>query len=195
MSSDEMDTKAQILQAAWQLMEQQPGKNVSMGDIAKAVGISRQAVYLHFTSRTDLLIATTHYVDEIKGLNQRLEKLQSAKTGVALLEMCVEIWGHYIPEIYGIAKALMMTRQVDEAAAAAWDDSMRCLRDVCEEIIDALARENLLAPKWKRDEAVEMLWTMISVNNWEQLTQECGWSTDRYVEMMKIVLNSALVRL
>jgi AcrR family transcriptional regulator len=194
MSSDNVDTKTQILEATRQLMEQQPGKNVSMGDIAKAVGISRQAVYLHFASRTELLIATTHYVDEIKGLNKRLEKLQAAKTAVALLEMCVEIWGHYIPEIYGIAKALMMTKQDDEAAAAAWNDSMRCLRDVCEEIIDALERDKLLASGWERDEAVEMLWTVISINNWEQLTHECGWSTGRYVEMLKIVLKSALVR-
>ena len=62
-------------------MEQRHGLGVSMGDIAKAAGISRQAVYLHFASRTELMIATTNYVDEVKGLNERLNRFKAATTG------------------------------------------------------------------------------------------------------------------
>lgn len=194
MSSDPTDTKTRILQTTWQLMEQQPDKNISMSAIAKATGISRQAVYLHFTSRTDLMIATTNYVDEVKGLNQRLSELQSATSGSELLEMCVRIWGNYIPEIYGIAKALMMTRENDEATAAAWNGNMGCLRDVCQQIIETLEQEKMLAPGWSKDEAVEILWTMISINNWEQLTRECGWSNARYIEKITAILKTALIK-
>jgi AcrR family transcriptional regulator len=174
-------------------MEQHRGQGVRMIDIAKATGISRQAVYLHFGSRTELMIATTQYVDEVKGLNERLNHLRAAKTGVELLEACVEVWGNHIPEIYGLAKAMLRTRETDEATAAAWDNNMSCLRDVCREIIEAIDHEGILAPEWSRSEAIEMLWTMLSFHNWEQLTIECGWSTAQYINWMKTLLKRTFV--
>jgi AcrR family transcriptional regulator len=175
-------------------MEQRRGQAISMGDVAKAVGISRQAVYLHFGSRAELMVATSNYVDEVKGLARRLEQLQSASTGIELLETCVEVWGNYIPEIYGLAKALLATRYTDEATAAAWDANMRCLRDVCRDIVDALERERMLSSEWSREPAIEMLWTMLSIGNWEQLTVECGWSTAQYVDGMKRLLRRTFVQ-
>jgi AcrR family transcriptional regulator len=193
MSSNEIDTRTKILDATWRLMEQHRGQGVRMIDIAKATGISRQAVYLHFGSRTELMIATTQYVDEVKGLNERLNHLRAAKTGIELLEACVEVWGNHIPEIYGLAKAMLRTRETDEATAAAWDNNMSCLRDVCREIIEALDHEGILAPEWSRSEAIEMLWTMLSFHNWEQLTIECGWSTAQYINWMKTLLKRTFV--
>ena len=193
MSSHEKDTKTRILEAAWHLMEQRQGQGVSMGDIAKATGISRQAVYLHFASRTELMIATSNYVDEVKGLNVRLNRLNEATNGIELLEICVEVWGSYIPEIYGLAKAMLMTRDTDEATAAAWNNNMKCLHDVCQEVIVALENEGILASEWSPKEAVEMFWTMISINNWEQLTKECGWTTSQYIDRMKMLLKLTFI--
>ena len=59
MSSHAPDTRTKILQATRQLMEERRGLGVRMSDIAKAAGVSRQAVYLHFDSRIELLSATT----------------------------------------------------------------------------------------------------------------------------------------
>ena len=193
MSSKKTDTRTRILDATWHLMEQRQGRGVSMGDIAKAAGISRQALYLHFDSRTELMIATVQYVDEVKGLNERLEQFQEATSGIELLDICVDVWGNHIPEIYGLAKALLNTRDTDEATAAAWSSCMGCLHDVCQTIIETLDQEKILAKKWSRSEATEMLYTMISIHNWEQLTVESGWSTDQYISRMKVLLKSTLV--
>ena len=67
MSRDNPDTRSRILQAALELLEASQGKGVRMTDIAKQAGITRQALYLHFSTRAALLIATTHYLDELKG--------------------------------------------------------------------------------------------------------------------------------
>jgi len=195
MSSDEIDTRTRILEAAWHLLEERRGQGVSMGDIAKEVGISRQAVYLHFASRTELMIATMNYVDEVKGLYERLEKLQSIPAGIELLEACIDIWGNYIPEIYGLAKAMLLTKDSDEAMAAAWNNSMGCLREVCLQTIETLDREGSLASGWSTKKATDMFWTMISISNWEQLTGECGWSTKQYIDRMKSLLKSTFVEL
>jgi len=55
MSSNEKNTRTKILEATWKLMEDRRGQGVRMGDIAKAAGISRQAIYLHFDTRTALM--------------------------------------------------------------------------------------------------------------------------------------------
>jgi len=188
-----MNTKTRILEAAWKLMELHPGLSVSMSAIAKEAGISRQAVYLHYASRTELIIATSSYVDKVKGLNKRFELLHNATNGIELLETCVDVWGNYIPEIYGLAKAMLMTRETDEATAAAWNHNMKCLQDVCRDVIDTLADEGELLPEWSKTDAVDMFSTMISINNWEQLTIESGWTNAQYIEWMKVVLKRTFI--
>lgn len=193
MSSDEKNTRTKILEATWKLMEDRRGQGVRMGDIAKAAGISRQAIYLHFDTRTALMSATAIYVDVVKGLDERLKAVLSANSAMEALEAYVDVWGNYVPEIYGLAKALLAARETDEAAAIAWDERMACLRDGCREIIADLADEGKLAPAWSQAEAVEMFWTILSFQTWEQLTVECGWSVDQYTRWMKILLTRSFV--
>ena len=69
MSSEGPDTRTRILNAAWSLLESGRGAGVRMSDIAKEAGISRQALYLHFPNRADLLVATTQHVDAVKDID------------------------------------------------------------------------------------------------------------------------------
>ena len=159
-----------------------------MADIAKRTGISRQAVYLHFASRAELLEATTKHLDAKLQLEARLTPSRLAKTGADRLALYVEFWGNYIPEIYGVAKALLLVVDSDEAAAAAWQDRMAALRDGCRATIDALEEDGCLASEWDRQTAVDTLWTLLSVENWEHLTVTCGWTQAQYVARMKILV-------
>jgi AcrR family transcriptional regulator len=193
MSSNKTETRKRILKATWQLMEQRRGQDVHMGEIAKAAGISRQAVYLHFASRTELMVATMDYVDEVKGLQERLNRLETAASAIELLDACVEVWGNYIPEIYGLAKAMLRTRETDAATATAWDNSMACLLNACQETIAALDREGYLASEWTRQEAIEMFYTLLSIHNWELLTMERGWSPQEYIDWMTTVSKRTFV--
>ncbi len=155
-----------------------------MGDIAKASGISRQAVYLHFASRTELLVAATRYVDEKLDVDSRLAPSRAAKTGEERLRLYIECWGNYIPEIYGVGKALMVAQDTDEAAAAAWRDRMLAMRDGCRAAIEALHADGALADGWEVRPAIDALWMMLLVPNWEHLTIECGRSNDEYVRTL-----------
>jgi AcrR family transcriptional regulator len=194
MSSAEPETRARILEATWRLTEERRGRGVHMRDIAEAAGVSRQAVYDHFGSRAKLLVATTRYVDERRGLEERRRHFLVATTGLERLEAYIEFWGNYIPEIYGMAKALLTARETDEAAAEAWDDRMGAVHESCRITIEALHHDGMLAPEWSLEEAVDLMWTMLSIRNWEQLTIECGWSTSDYVGRMQKLLKRTLVR-
>ncbi len=189
-----METRTRILEATWRLLEERRGRGVRMRDVADAAGISRQAVYLHFGSRSDLLVATARYLDEVRGLGERLRGYRAASSGVERLEAYVEFWGNYIPEVYGVARALLADREVDEAAAAAWDDRMGAVRESCRSIVEALHDDGMLTSGWSIEEATDLLWSILSIRNWEQLTIECGWTTERYVALIRELSRHAFVR-
>jgi len=194
MSSKNNDeTQKRILKATWTLLENSPAKGVRMSDIAKQANISRQAVYLHFSTRAELLIATTRYIDEVKGVETRLAQSRGAVSGVERLDAFIEAWGSYIPEIYGVVKALLAMKDSDEAAAQAWDDRMQAVRDGCDAAIKALAADGALNADHTPEQATDMLWTMLSVRNWEQLTVECGWSQSQYIEKMRALAQRMFV--
>ena len=193
MSSENIETRSRILDATVRILEEHGGRGVRMGDIAKAAGISRQAVYLHFASRTDLLVAATRHLDEVLDLDRRLAPSRTATSGEERLSLYIDFWGRYIPEIYGVAKALLMAKDTDEAAAAAWNDRMQAMRDGCHAAIKALHSDGKLAKEWTQKRATDALWTMLLVPNWENLTVECGWSTQQYIRWMKTVAKRTFI--
>ena len=193
MSSENTQTRTRILDATVRMLKEHGGRGVRMGDIAEAAGISRQAVYLHFASRAELLVAATRYLDEILDVDRRLAPSREATSGAERLALYIDCWGHYIPEIYAVAKALLLAQDTDEAAAAAWNDRMLAMRDGCRAAIERLHSDGNLAPEWTPKRATDALWTMLLVPNWENLTGECGWSTRQYVRWMQTVAKRTFV--
>lgn len=193
MSSENPTTRDRILQAALDLLEASQGQGVRMGDVAKRAGITRQALYLHFATRAELLIAVTHYLDDIKDSEQRLAPSRAARTGTERLDAFIEAWAAYIPEIHGVGKALLAMKDTDEAAASAWDQRMQDMREGCEAAIKALHADRMLSPDHTVKQATDILWTLLSVRNWEQLTIECGWSQKKYVKTLKSLARQIFV--
>jgi AcrR family transcriptional regulator len=181
MSSEQ--TKTRILDTTWKLLEKRIEKN-RMSDIAKAVGISRQALYLHYPTRAELLIATTEHIDTVKKVNQRLELSRTAGSGVERLHFFIKAWGGYIPEIHGISVALRNMRKNDKAAAEAWDDRMQAVRHGCQAAVVAIAKDGKLKFDLSEQIATDILWTLLTIENWEKLVINCGWIQSAYEEKM-----------
>ena len=192
MSSENLETREKIMRATWKLLEESGGSGVRMSDIAKAAGISRQAVYLHFLTRADLLTGTARYMDEVRNIDERLAASRKAK-GTNRLDLWVEAWGNYIPEIHGVGRALIAMRDTDEAAAAAWNDRMQAVRHGCEAAVTALKSAGRLMPDYSVEQATDLLWALLSVEMWEKLRFECGWSQTAYVSAMQKMARDSLV--
>ena len=193
MSSEKSLTQQRILETTVKLMQQKHGKGVRIEEIARAVGISRQAVYLHFPSRADLLMAAGRYIDEQNHLDQRLEEFRQASNGIRSLTSYIDFWGNYIPVIYGPAKALLRASETDRAASAAWDDRMAAMYEGCRCVINCLQREHLLAPNWKEKDAIDIMYGILSISVWEQLTLEKGWTQKQYIDRIKQMMMQTLV--
>ncbi|MDJ0685726.1 MAG: TetR/AcrR family transcriptional regulator [Alphaproteobacteria bacterium] len=203
MSSAEPTTREKILAATAALLAAGPGQAgaVRMSDVAKKAGLSRQAVYLHFTSRADLLAAATRYIDAQHGVRMRLAASREAKTGRARLDAFVQAWADYLPVIYPAVRALLAMTETDAEAAEAWDARMADLRDGCRAAIEALEREGALAPtvgdgseQARVRTATDILWTLLSVRNWEHLTRDCGWDQAVYTAFLQEAARRLLVR-
>jgi AcrR family transcriptional regulator len=192
MSSNSSDTRARILDCTWNLLES-GDKKVRMSDIAKASGISRQALYLHFPTRAELLVATTRHIDSVKNVDARLAASRAATSGRARLASFIGAWGGYIPEIHGMSVALRALRASDAEAAAAWDDRMQAVRHGCAAAVRALAADDTLRPDLTEEAATDLLWTLLSVENWEHLVRDCGWSQTEYERQIERLAEAALL--
>lgn len=192
MSRNPADTRTRILETAWKLLES-GDKAVRMSDIAKAVGISRQALYLHFPNRADLLIAVTRHIDVVKNVDAQLAESRAAKSGTERLDAFIAAWGGYIPQIHGISVALRAMHG-DTEAAAAWDDRMQAVRHGCAAAVAALNADGDLRSDLSEQTATDMLWVLLSVENWEKLVRECGWTQEAYLAEITALSRNALIK-
>ena len=191
MSSEQ--TKTRILETTWKVLETRIDKN-RMSDIATAVGISRQALYLHYPTRAELLIATTKHIDKVKKVNQRLELSRAAGSGIERLHFFIKAWGGYIPEIHGISVALRNMRENDKAAAEAWDERMQAVRHGSQAAVRAIEKDGKLKSDLSEQVATDILWTLLTVENWEKLVLDCTWSQSEYEVMMIKLAETGLLK-
>jgi len=185
MSSETIDTRRRILQAAWDLLEDDRKNGVKMSDIAKAAGISRQAVYLHFPTRAELLIAVTLFIDDMNDVDARLQASRDAGSGEERLDAFIDAWANYIPEIHGCATALIAMQDTDNAAREAWAGRLAAIREGFEAAVSMLDREDRLTPDLTTDQATDLLCALISVESWDYLTRRRGWTQAQFFSHMQ----------
>jgi AcrR family transcriptional regulator len=194
MSSENIDTPTRILKSTLTLLEAPGAKLPTMSDIAKAAGVSRQAVYLHYPSRTDVLIAATRHQDQMLNIDAALAPSRNATSGRDRLDAYVTAWCNYVPKIHGVARAVMAVVGTDAEAKAAWDVRMADMREGCAAAVAALARDGVLPKTMDEDKATDLLWALLSIQNWENLTQSCGWDQACYVATMRALALATLAQ-
>lgn len=182
MSSNEKSTRDRILDASWKLLERGAGKSVRMVDIAAQANVSRQAVYLLFENRANLVQETRNFVDAKYGVKDEIDRVLSQNSATQTLKAYVLFWSEYLSHIHGLAHAMQVGALHDKAAARARQD---CLDDhfkVCCEIAKRLKNEKALANGWSEQSAAEMIFSVISLDMWLELVVVRRWSTIQLAE-------------
>mgnify|MGYP003797046247 CR=1 FL=1 len=80
------------MEATARLLEEHQGKGVRMSDVAREAGLSRQAVYLHFGNRANLLVETARYGDMVHRGPERIRAYQEAPNALARLDVVYAAW-------------------------------------------------------------------------------------------------------
>lgn len=187
------ETRVRILAAARNLLEHAEGAEVSMGAIAKAAGVSRQLLYLHFSSRGDLLLEVSRAVDAEVRTPQRQAQVDGAPDALSALRESVALQGVIKPKIHPVARAVDRVRSTDADAAQVWREREERRLDRCRSVVQRLADEGRLRPGWTVRSAAQLLWSVTSLRAWEELVLDAGWSTRAWVRHTTEVLERALV--
>jgi AcrR family transcriptional regulator len=193
VSSGRPETRAAILGAARRLFEERQTPAVELEEIARAAGVSRQAIYLHFRNRSGLLLALAEHVDRVERLGDAARRVHAARSGSEELDAFVRLQADYTPRIAAIAKIFDEGRRRDPGLAAAWDDRMRQRHAACLRIVERLRAEGLLAPGWTDADAADLLWELTSIRSWEDLVVARGWTKQRYTKIVRRVAHRALI--
>ena len=193
MSTKKLETHRKILDSAVRLLTEHGYHGVGLEEVARDAGLSRHAVYLHFKSKADLLIATAQYLDSQVGTEELLRPVLEAKNPVEAMDRGVEAYAAIEPLIYDAAMMIYVQRGSEPAAEDAWQDRMEFRRQNVLSGITALAAEGMLAQGWTVAEATDFVWTLLSVHTYEYLVRERKWSIDRFIDRLRQVLHAAIV--
>jgi AcrR family transcriptional regulator len=182
-----------ILDAARRLFEDRDFLSVTLEEVARAAGVSRQAVYINFGSRAGLLVALVSYVDEIGDLETRIAKVLDSPTAVSALEALVDLRARYTPSIYRLASYVDAARRFDADAEASWQDRMKLRYAHSRAVAGRMAGDGVLAAGWTEAAAADLIWSMTSIRTYEDLVVERGWSVGRYRRRITAMLVQTLV--
>jgi AcrR family transcriptional regulator len=186
------NSKTLILEAALALIAKRGGADVTMAEIAKAARVSRQAVYLHFADRADLLVNLVRYTDQKRGLAEEIRKIEQAPTGAAQLRAMASLQARSNPGIWAQARAFEAVRRTDKAADRSWRDRLQHRLEGCRAIAARLQKEGALRPGLDRATAADLLWNITSLRTWEDLVLDRKWSARKYEDRVTELLLLAL---
>lgn len=196
VSSDETygapETRERILETTRRLIAER-GSELKMAEIAAASCVSRQAVYLHFGDRTQLLVALLQHMDESLNLGESLAHVHGSTSSAELIARTMQLHADFSTAIDSIALVLEAAQYQDEALGTAWRDRMRFRLGVHRDLVQRIADAGDLAAEYTVESAADLFYAVTLPGPWREMTRELGWTNDRYVEEMTTMLQRALL--
>jgi AcrR family transcriptional regulator len=181
-------TRAALLRAISEIVESQGFAALTMNAVADKAGVSRRAVYLHFRSRAELIPALHFYVVEELGLTESIARVWEHDTPEAVLDE----WAAHLVRVnlraIGVDRAVRYTRHTDPDVEAYRRGVAERQRRYCRMVIERVEDAGRLAPQWTVEDAVDMLWSLISTDMLEALADECGWETVKLAQRLGLLL-------
>jgi len=186
-------TRQEILDTAWKLISEQ-GADISLSKIADAVGMTRQSVYVHFGSRGGLLVALVKRADDREKIFQAFDTAMLHSEAEERFNACLDAWFDFVPKILPVARDLIRLRSKDAEAEVAWSGRMQELREFYITLMESIHKDGKLNPAFTPGKAAHYFWTQSSVQVWQLLTEDCGWSEQDTINSIKSSLSATLLK-
>ena len=173
-------TRDRILRIAWDLAAERPVRELTLAQIAQAAGVSRQALYLHFSNRAGLLAAMIRHHDETTGLQAEIDDALRDEDPARGLERLVRLWAGYLPEIRPVTGDLEAAILLGDEGGDALGVRLAELRVAFRIAVGRAGNRGLLRADVDRDEAADLIWAAVHPSAWRHLVEERGWSAERF---------------
>ena len=174
-------TRERVLSAAWQLAHERGSVRFTLAEVASRAGISRQALYLHFTNRAGLLVAMARRIDHSSGFVRRIAATRD-QPALPGLHQVLRLWYEHLAEVLPVARALEAAAITAEDGADAFHDRMQAWRETLRLSIAALADAGLLRREWTVDRATDWVWARTQPVVYECLVGRSGWTPEAMTE-------------
>lgn len=180
-SAGRPETRTQILEAARSMFEELGYYGAGLGAVAQRAGVSRQAIYLHFASKADLLTALhLHiYATDVAPVEER-HPITDDMTALDALDAMIAVDVEVVSKVWQIHEALATARrqhpEVEETLRPREEARYGELLDFARR----LKRDGVLPSKIRAGEFADMLWGLMGVGTYRALVVERGWSREQY---------------
>jgi AcrR family transcriptional regulator len=175
-------TRLRIVAAGLRLLREQ-GAQVSMEQVATAAGITRQALYLHYRTRTELVLAVLDQLDKDLGAATLFRAAFAQTDPQRLVETVIRAAVTFHGQVADVAQALIVARYNDPAAAAAWNTRSAAQLKGVLRLMERLKRAGRLLPQWSPKRAAEALSTwVLTPRAYLELVGERGWTEEQLVQ-------------
>jgi AcrR family transcriptional regulator len=165
-----------------------------MSEIASKAGVTRQLLYLHFDSRTALLVELSRRLDASARTPELQATIDDAPTGREALRAAVRVQAAIKPKIYALATSLELLAPNDDAAAAAIAERESARHGRCRAVIRRVRQEGDLASGWSAAAATDLMWSATSLRAWVELVKGRRWSSATWIKRTTAVLESSLLK-
>jgi AcrR family transcriptional regulator len=186
-------TRAAILDAAWQLLEELGGRGLVMGEVARRAGVSRRALYLHFASRGDLVLALHEHIDEALDLESSVRPVREAPDAVAALDAFAAHLASFHRKTLAIGRAVVHGRHSDPDLAALYEGGIEVWLAGCRKLAKRLAGEGRLAEPWTVATAADMMLALMRDEVVETLAVERAWPLEQHARLLAMLLRRTFV--
>lgn len=152
-----------------------------LGAVAKKAGVSRQAIYLHFPSKVELLAALHLHIfatDVVPAMERH--PIEDAMTAWDALHTMIAVDVEVVSKVWRIHEALTMARRQHPEVEETLRPREKQRYDELLDLGRRLEREGALPPRVGVATFADMLWGLLNVGTYRSLVIERGWSLDQY---------------
>lgn len=188
------DTRAAILDAAWNLMADQHRLDAGMAEIAAAAGVSRQTLFLAFGNRAGLLVAMVRHRDTHSEHVPRMRQIAATGRDALALHAFVDAWLDYLPVVYPVAVQLETGSLSDPDANAAWQDRIfsQGVRMGLDRILGQMVANGGLRADQEPSRLADLCLTLLVPSAWRYLVVERGWTVDAFARSRHALIDALL---
>ena len=171
-------TRAALLDAAREIVEERGLPALTMGAVAELAGVTRRSVYLRFESRTHLLTALFDHVNESEDLAASVLPVRNAPDAATAIQAWAAHVARFHPRVLRIARAVQSMKDTDPDAAEHWRLVQEDWHRLCRLVARRIDDEKSLASGWTVETMADMLHAWMSLDVLEILIDQRGWSSD-----------------
>lgn len=188
------ETRASILETAWNLMAEQRRLDAGMAEIAAAAGVSRQTLFLAFGNRAGVLVAMARHQDTRGDHVQRMRQVAATGADRPALHAFVDLWLDYLPLVYPVAIQLETGSLSDADANAAWQDRIfsQGVRMGLDRILGQIAAGGGIDPGQDPSRLADLCLALLVPSAWRYLVVERGWTAEAFARSRHMLVDAVL---